>query len=161
MEGIPGFAAKSKHLTLHEDPSRSSPIVATVPVKKGEEIVYSATRFRTVRPGIVTGTEPKTLSGRSFGPIGHLSVDRYYASEMRWKEISFKAGDSFEYLQDRAEGICLIRHENAVLEIEDCSWSGSTRAGGFKLVEEPETEWWIQVTGRDKPPLGWLLVDST
>lgn len=159
-EGIPRFAAKVDRLTLYEQPSRSSSLAGARPIKKDQAIAYSATLVRTVRPGLVTATESTTLSGRSFGDIGHLSMDRYYAGEPGWNEVPFAAGESFEYLQDRAEGSCLIRRQRVVFEIEACPWLGGAPDSGFKLVEEPVTEWWIRVEGKEKQPLGWLLVDE-
>ena len=159
-EGIPRFAAKVDRLTLHKQPLRSSSLAGAHPIKKGQAIAYGATLFRTVRPGLIRATEATKLSGRSFGDIVYLSTDRYYAGEAGWNEVPFAAGESFAYLQDRAEGSCLIRRQHVVFEIESCPWLGGATGRGFNLMEEPVTEWWIRVEGKEKQPLGWLLVDE-
>lgn len=159
-EGIPRFAAKTDHLTLFKEPSCSSPVVTQHRRQKGEEISYDHTRFRTLRAGLVTAEHAGLLRGRSFGSLMYLPQERYYSHEPAWKEIPYTAGDSFEYLQRRAEGTCLIRHEGEVLEIEACPWEAGAQAGGFTVTTPPVTQWWIRVTDEHTQPLGWVLVDD-
>ncbi len=117
-EGIPRFAAKSDRLVLHEQPDTASPVVITQAVDPGEEIAYDRTRFRTVDEGLVIAQQPGRLFGRDLGDVEHLSEDRYYAADPTFEEITYTKGDSFAYLQYRAEGTCLVRDDDTVLEIE-------------------------------------------
>jgi hypothetical protein len=156
-EGIPRFAAKSDRLVLHEQPDTASPVVITQTVDPGEEIAYDRTRFRTVDEGLVIAQQPGRLLGRDLGDVEHLSEDRYYAADPIFEEITYTKGDSFAYLQYRAEGTCLVRDDDTVLEIEGCPWEGAGR-GDFDLVRRPVTEWWVEVTA-DGKTLGWLQLD--
>jgi hypothetical protein len=157
-EGIPRFAARSDRLVLHEAPDAASPIVTTHAVEPGHEIAYDRTRFRTIDEGLVIAQEPGTLFGRDLGDVEHLSEDRYYAADPTFEEIAFTKGDSFAYLRYRAEGTCLVRGDDTVLEIEGCPWEG-TGTDEFDLVRRPVTEWWVEVTEQDRA-LGWLQLDA-
>ena len=159
-EGIPRFAAKTDSLVLHKEPSLSSPVVAKHPVEKGEEILYDQTRFRTIRPGRVTTRQSGVLLGRSLGNITYLSKERYYSQEPGWTAIPYQESDSFEYLQYRAEGSCLIRRNSEVLEIEGCPWLSGSQAHHFHVEAKPIMQWWIRVIDKHKQPVGWLLVDE-
>ncbi|NKB82656.1 MAG: hypothetical protein GKS05_12375 [Nitrospirales bacterium] len=130
------------------------------PVKKGGEIPYSETRFRTIHPGIVTTTTSGHLFGRPLGTTSYLSIEQYYAPEPVWQDLPYKANESFEYLQDRAEGTCFIRWKGMIVEIESCPWLGLSQAMDFDLLEEPVTEWWVRVTDDNNQPLGWLLIEE-
>ncbi len=159
-EGRPVFAAKTTHLELRRSPSTASPIVTELGLKKGTKITYNLTRYRTVRPSRVTAKRAGILHGRKLGNLSYLSVDEYYGSESEWEELRYKGGDSFEYLQYRAEGSCFIKWEDGVFEVDGCPWLSDTGGGGFAMSSGPITEWWIRVTDKDSRPLGWLLVDE-
>jgi hypothetical protein len=159
-EGVPHFAARSERLALHQEPDTAAPVVTELAVEPGDEIDYGRTLVRTVEEGLMIATQSGVLFGRSLGDAAYLSEDRYYdVSDLVYDDIPYAPGDAFAYLQDRAEGTCLIRHHDAVLEIEACP--GQEGAGGpFELARPPVTEWWIEVTDAEDEPLGWLQLDD-
>ena len=157
-EGVPRFAATTDRLVLHEDPDAASPIVAEHPIDPGEEIAYGRTRFRTIDEGVVIAREPGRLLVRDLGEVERLSENRYYAADPALEELPYAVGDAFAYLQYRAEGSCLIRHQGAVLEVDGCPWQEP--AGAFEVVREPLTQWWVEVTDAQGQALGWLEIDE-
>jgi hypothetical protein len=159
-EGVPRFAAKTDRLVLHREPDISSPVVARQAVEPGQEIAYDRTRFRTIDEGLVIAREPGRLLGRSLGDVEHLSESAYYGADPTLEEIPYAEGEAFAYLQYRAEGTCMIRHDGAVFEIDGCPWEGAPPQGGdFDLARRPVTQWWIEVTAQGRA-LGWLQVDA-
>jgi hypothetical protein len=157
-EGIPRFAARSDRLVLHEAPDAASPVVTTQAVDPGQEITYDRTRVRTIDEGMVIARRPGSLYGRDLGDVEHLSEERYYAPGADFEEIPYGTRDSFAYLQYRAEGTCLVRDDNTVLQIDGCPWEGAG-SSDFDLVRRPVTEWWVEVTS-EGDALGWLQLDA-
>ncbi len=96
--------------------------------------------------------------GRSFGNIPYLSHRMYYSDKISSKDFTFIPGDIFEYLQNRAEGSCLIRFKNEIIAIEYCPWFDSENKD-FVILSEPINEWWIRITKNQKP-LGWFLINE-
>ncbi len=127
----------------------------------GAEIAFDETRFRTTDPGRVVATAAGELFARTFGEIHYLSRDEYYNESLEWVPLAYEAGDSFGYLQERAEGGCLITWQSAVREAEYCPWLTSTSTSGFRVASEPITEWWIRVTDDAGSELGWLLIEPS
>jgi hypothetical protein len=156
-EGVPRFAAGTDRLILHAEPETSSPIVAEHPVDPGQEITYGRTRFRTIDEGLLIAQKQGRLFGRNLGDVELLSEDRYYAAAPVFEEIPYAAGQTFAYLQYRAEGSCMIRHRGAVFEV-GCPLQ--VPAGDFDLAREPVTQWWVEVTDSQGQALGWLQIDE-
>jgi hypothetical protein len=75
------------------------------------------------------------------------------------KNHTFKKGDSFEYLQYRAEGSCIVRWKGEIYSIEYCPWLDVENTQ-FTIETEPVNEWWIRVT-KGHNALGWLLIDKS
>jgi len=159
-EGMPRFAAKAEFLTLHKAPSQSSPVAVKYRAVVAQEIRYDQTRLRTLRAGKVTAKVAGAWSGRRFGPISHLSKAQYYSQAAAWTDYAYSAGETFEYLQNRAEGACLIKYRGDVLEIDWCPWLDRNTTSDFEMSVAPEIQWWIRVIGDNKHPMGWLLVEE-
>jgi hypothetical protein len=158
-EGKPMFFARTNTtLTLYEKPSRSSPIIKKHEIQKGEKIDYDKTRYQNVKAGIIRVQKSVTLSGRKFGTISYLSRSEYYSGNIPYKDYAFQEGNSFEYLQYRAEGSCFIRWHNEVFDIDYCPWFDKENTD-FALESQPVNEWWIRVT-EDHKTRGWLLIEE-
>jgi hypothetical protein len=159
-EGKKSFFAKTNiTLPLHEEPSRSSPVIKKHEIGKGARIDYDLTRYRNIKPGIVKTDQSVTLSGRNFNAISYLSRSEYYSGNIPYKDYAFREGTSFEYLQYRAEGSCFIRWNNEVYDIDYCPWLDMEDTQ-FTVESEPVNEWWIRVT-KGHTDLGWLLIDKS
>jgi hypothetical protein len=124
---------------------------------KGEKIDFDLKLYRNISPGIIKTKKPVTLTGRNLGPISHLSRSEYYSGKMPRKNYTFEKGDSFEYLQYRAEGSCIIKWKSEVYVIEYCPWIDVENTQ-FSIDTEPVNERWIRVI-KNHVPLGWLLID--
>lgn len=153
-EGVPHFAANTKTLDLHEQPSRTSPL-HRVPTSPGAAIDFDSTRFMTLRAGHVLARESGELSGRVFGRVTHVSKAMYYAATIPSRATGYAKGDTLEYLQDRAEGTCMMRVRGEVIEADECPTIDSA---AFATLTQPQTEWWIHVV-MSRASQGWLLID--
>jgi len=153
-EGIPHFVANTTTLDLYAEPSRATQrhrLFANV----GAGLEFDDTRFITIRPGHVVARKRGAMSGRVFGGISYLSKTLYDSNALPTTQIAYVPGDTLEYLQNRAEGTCIIRAREDVVEVDNCP-AGDHEA--FTTLEEPQTEWWIHVN-LSKTMQGWLLVD--
>ncbi len=152
-EGIPVFKAnKTAMVNIYDQPSGK--IIKRHQIKHKEKLTFSASRFRTSRIGKIKVMMATTVSGISFGKVKYLSQKLYESDEVDELNFSFKTGETFDYLQYRAEGACLVRYKQNVIELEYCAWVGSNNNSPFTLIQEPKNEWWI------KTAKGWLLVDE-
>jgi hypothetical protein len=152
-EGIPHFVAKASSLTLYSDPSRASTSRQRT-VRVGAVLAFDDTRFVTVRPGHVVARNAGSTSVKVLGKITYLSKTLYYRSGAS-TQIRYAEHDTLEYLQNRAEGTCIIRVRGEVAEADECpAFDRAT----FALLDEPQTEWWIHATFSTDDQ-GWLLVD--
>lgn len=153
-EGVPVFRATTSHLTLHARPYHEAPVVAELDVEPGSLIQFRSFRYRTVRPGKVVAKKAGRLTGRNLGRINYLSRDTYYEDTSQPVELAYEPGDTFEYIQYRAEGSCFIRHGGYVFDIDYCPWLGGSEE--LALTKQPYAESWLHVTGRNEKPVGWL-----
>lgn len=112
-----------------------------------------------MKPGRVIANKAGSLGGRRLGQIAYLSSEHYYRHASS-RTLAYKRGDSFEYLQYRAEGSCLIRWRKEVLEVESCPWLNLAQPDSFRTASAPVTELWVRVTGDKGQSLGWLLIDD-
>jgi hypothetical protein len=158
-EGKPSFFAKTNILILYKEPTTKSPIMNELNTVKGEKILYDMTRYRNIKPGIVKINKSITLTGKNLGAIMYLSRSEYYSTKTQRKDYVFRKGDSFEYLQYRAEGSCIMRLKGEVYLIEYCPWLDVENTQ-FTIESEPVNEWWVQVT-KGHAALGWLLIDKS
>jgi hypothetical protein len=158
-EGKPLFLSKTDSLILYSEPTIQSPVRNELKTAKGSTIQYDMTRYRNIKPGIVKTKKPVTLTGNHLGPLSYLSRTEYYSGTIQRKDLTFKKGTSFEYLQYRAEGSCIIRWSGEVFIIEYCPWLDVENTQ-FTIETEPVNEWWIRVTRGDNT-LGWLLIDKS
>jgi hypothetical protein len=112
---------------------------------------FGETRFRTTKSGLVNVVAPSSITVRSYGAIDFLFFDDYYFKGTD-KSIVFNSGESFEFLQYRAEGEHLMRINGEVIAfIPDQN---------IEFSSCPVTEWWVQVVNQKKKPIGWLLIDE-
>ena len=151
-EGRPVFHSSTTHLTYYDKPNHKAEISNEAEVKKKSIIEYTSFRYRTIRPGRVVTKSSGKLEGRSLGEINFLSKDMYYEDYSEPTEIPYHTGDSFEYLQYRAEGSCFIRIKGMVYDIEYCPWLGSSSE--IALTKKPLAESWLNTSS------GWLFVES-
>jgi len=157
-EGKPTFFSKTNTLILYKEPTTKSPVMKKFMSVKGEKIDFDMTRYRNMRPGTIKINKSATLTGKNLGPISYLSRSEYYSGKISRKNYTFKKGDSFEYLQYRAEGSCFVRWKGNVYSIEYCPWVDAENTQ-FSIEKEPVNEWWIRVT-KGHNPMGWLLIDK-
>ena len=154
-EGRPSFSARGTALALRATPDGTAAVASRLAVARGAAVAFDETRVRTVRPGRIVPLVAGTLRGSDFGSVVFLSSDEYYADHPV-QDVRFEPGVAIEYLQDRAEGSCLVRLAGRVIEAESCP---SFDEGRFRLESRPTTEWWIRVVSGGHPA-GWLRVDS-
>ena len=157
-EGIPEFRSSTSHLTLHVRPSHDAPTASELKVEPNAKIDFSGFRYRTIRPGKVVAKKSGTLTGRNLGRIGYLSRETYYDAYSESVELPYAAGDTFEYLQYRAEGSCFIRHEGYVFDIDYCPWLGGSDE--LALTKQPVAESWLHVVDKSGKAKGWLCAES-
>lgn len=155
-EGIPVFQSVSEQLVLRERPLTSADTAHVLRVPRGERLTYDSTRYRTVAPATLRVLTPGEIRGRSFGAVDRLTRDDYYSGRFSTTTVRVDSTSRLELLQHRAEGRCFVRLDREVLQAERCP----TLRAGFALEREPETQWWIHVTGTDGNA-GWLLVADT
>jgi hypothetical protein len=158
-EGKPSFFAKTNLIILYKEPTTKSPVKNELKTEKGQKIHYDMTRYRNIKPGSIKTKKSVTLTGKNLGSITSLSRSEYYSTKTPRKDHVFKKGDSFEYLQYRAEGSCIIRWKREVYIIEYCPWLDVENTQ-FTLESEPVNEWWLRVT-KGHTDLGWLLIDKS
>lgn len=158
-EGKPQFRAKTAHIVLRESPSREAPISQELEIPLAARLEYSAFRHRTVRSGIVVAHSSGKIHARSFGKTSYISRENYYDSYSHYRDYNYRKGDSFEYLQYRAEGTGFIRWNAEVLDAK-LPWKWEGPDPGLELTSEPVTERWIQLLDQSQNPIGWLDVDE-
>lgn len=153
-EGRPVVQSVASVLELREQPYGSAQIVLKLAVAPGQRLQFDETRFRTIRPGHLHALVATTVTGRRLGAIRALSRADYYSGKYPGIAIEVKAGDAVEYLQYRAEGTCFVRIAGVVIDSDPCPHDNRDV---FRLVADPEVEWWIRLVN-DDGPLGWLLL---
>lgn len=157
-EGRPVFRANTDLLVLYKEPDKSSPVAERFKIKKGGLIAFAQTRYRNIKAGKIKVLESTTLEGRNFGSISYLSDKKYYSGAVASIKVLFNREETFDYLQYRAEGSCIIRLKGNIFDLEYCPWFHIENKD-FSVVSEPINEWWIRVIEKNKP-IGWLLVDE-
>ncbi len=159
-EGLPEFYAATNQLTLHKEPSKSSPVVEQYKIKKGEKIAFDETRYCTVKPSIVKTVNSTYLHDViKYGKLNYLSMKTYYDSGSGPEsKFTLKSGEVIEYLQYRAESSCIFRWRGDVYA-GSCSWEGSDNSADFKMSSLPINDLWVRVT-EIKKPFGWFLVEK-
>jgi hypothetical protein len=155
-EGRPQFHLVANELALHETPAAASRIVQRLRRVPGAHIAFDETRYRTIDPGQLRVLETTSITGRVLGPIRSLTRDAYYKGHFPRQAVACKQGDVVEYLQYRAEGTCMIRVGDQVIDADPCPVRDDRL---FRLGAEPKTEWWIRVV-LDGVPVGWAMVDG-
>jgi len=158
-EGKPTFFSETNTLILYKEPTIKSPVMNKFMIRKGEKIDFDMTRYRNIKPGTIKTKKSVTLTGKNLGPISYLSRSEYYSGKVPSKNYTFKKGDSFEYLQYRAEGSCIVRWKGDIYSMEYCPWLDVENTQ-FSIETEPVNEWWIRVT-KGHNTLGWLLIDTS
>ncbi len=154
-EGIMRFAAGTEPLVLRSAPSSLAAEAGALEVPEGSEILYDEARCRTAAPGLLVATTEGSLVGSSYGPVSYLSREDYIAFGAEVREFAIAAGDTIEYLMDRAEGDFFARVGDDVVAVH----SLPEDSGLMTRVREPVTELWIRVIPVDEVGArGWLLV---
>lgn len=153
-EGRPVVQSVASVLELREQPFGSARVVLKLAATPRQRLQFDETRFRTTRPGHLHAVVTTTVTGRRLGSIRALSRADYYSGNYPAAAVQVNAGDVVEYLQYRAEGTCFVRITGAVIDANPCPHDTRDR---FRLVTEPEVEWWIRLVSDDRP-LGWLLL---
>jgi hypothetical protein len=151
-EGRPHFESTGAALTLYSKPDTDSQAALTYRPQAGRRIQWDKTEYQTKTSMTVKVVRDTTLTASSFGDIKRLTAAMYYHQNRKTEVLRLKAGEEFEYLQDRAEGACFIKIEKTVYDVEE-------RNDAFKLNGQPTNEWWIRIT-ENRKPLGWLLIDG-
>ena len=155
-EGTPVYHSKVDVLTLYDEPSLKSKNHKHK-WKRGDLILYKDSRYKTVRNGKIKVVKAVAIPGRDLETAALLTSERYLIDAPDIK-IQFKKGDMIDYLQERAEGGCLIRLRGRIIELEYCPWFDESNSD-FKTIVEAVTEQWIRVVKKEKP-IGWLLIDD-
>jgi hypothetical protein len=161
-EGPLELNAATNLLQIHQEPSKSSPIVEQYRVKKGEKISFDKIQYCTVKPAIVKTINATHLNDVIiFGKLNYLSVKTLSDGGLRVvPKIDVKAGEVFEYMQDGSEGSCVFRWHGVVYE-GSCSWKSgaSNYSDDFKVSGVPLIHLWVRIT-KNKKPVGWFLVEK-
>jgi hypothetical protein len=155
-EGRPVFESTGASLALREEPNRAAAVRQEVDLPAGTPIDFLSTRYQTWVPGRIEVLEASTIVGRDMGDVRYLTRDEYYLGGFPRSEWSVLPGDTVEYLQYRAEGTCFVRVREVVVDAERCP---AFLQESFRVLEDPETEWWIEVEIGDSG--GWLRVDES
>ena len=140
-EGVPRFVANKASLELYSEASRGA-AKHRLATRSGAPIDFDRTKYITVRAGRIVARKRGTTSGRVFGKIGSLSKELYYADKVPTRAVAYAARDTLEFLQDRAEGTCIMRIRGEVVESDPCPGSDKE---AFTTLDEPHIEWWIRV----------------
>jgi hypothetical protein len=120
-----------------------------------EEIFFDQTLYRTTQAGQIRAVADAVVEGRLLGSVSKLSVDQYYNGSSPTQQIKVEEGETFEYLQYRAEGTCFVRISGRVVDADPCP----AFVNSFVVAAEPQTEWWIHIVA-GQIPAGWLRVDD-
>lgn len=155
-EGRPQFQTTGAPLVLRVTPRPSTEVLRRVEIAARTQVGFDETRYRTVVAGELAVLGPVVLRGRNLGETRYLSREEYYQGDLPAQEWEAAEGDAVEYLQDRAEGTCLIRFAGVVIEAQPCP---ALLSDSFRVAREPITEWWIRVSLGDEAP-GWVLVEE-
>jgi hypothetical protein len=153
-EGRPVVQSVASALELREQPVGSAKVVLKLAAIPRQRLQFDETRFRTTSPGRLLAVVATTVTGRRLGAIQALARADYYSGKYPAAAVKVDAGDIVEYLQYRAEGTCFVRIAGAVIDADPCPHG---TGDGFRLLTEPEVEWWIRLVADDRP-LGWLLL---
>jgi hypothetical protein len=155
-EGRPRFQVLANELALREMPSPSARIVRRFSVSRGQEIIFDETRYRTIEAGRLEVLSATSVTGRVLGPIHALTGDAYCKAQFPRRAIACQAGDRIEYLQYRAEGTCFVKIAAQVIGADPCPVQDDR---AFRVLAQPQTEWWIRVV-MDDAPAGWVMIDN-
>jgi len=156
-EGIPVFEAVAQQLRLQEAPSAASKVVEILTVKPKQQLTFDGTRYRTMKVGQFRVSASTAVTGRRLAGISRLSKSDYYSGKFGPARVDVAPGDTFEYLQYRAEGTCFVRIAGSVIDADPCP---TQKKAEFSVVAEPVTEWWIQITVGGQS-VGWLLITGS
>ncbi|MEX2153270.1 MAG: hypothetical protein WD825_08015 [Gemmatimonadaceae bacterium] len=144
-------------LPLREQPNLASPVRGVLPVTPGQRITYDSTRYQTIEPGQIRVIEPARILGRDFGPIAYLPREQYYSGVARPGAFDVKPPTAFEFLQNRAEGTCIVRVNFRVIDAGPCPALDKQK---FRIESQPKTLWWIHAVGPENTS-GWLVLSDT
>lgn len=186
FEGIPFFRVKTDTFSLHEKPSRDSPLSKTIKIDKGSVVSFPfgiSELIRHQKEGtavLVAGMEinTKIILDKSIqvtlasGIIkatrnGIFKADSSYGKIKSCSEINdsktkgnkeyhFKKGDIVENLLYLGEGECLFRYKDEIFVHHGCL----SDTVGLQKESDPETEWWISFKIENKN-VGWLQMTET
>jgi len=154
-EGRPVFEASANELSLHELPSTASRVAKTITVLPTQRLSYDDSRYQTIRAGRIRVLLPAYIEGRLIGNVTRLSRDKYYSENLSAAKTELKPGKMVEYLQDRAEGSCLVRVDGRIIDASPCP---SIDTAHFRVVAAPLNEGWIHIVSGNFP--GWLLISE-
>lgn len=152
-EGPYEYRAVATELAIHEQPSSTSRLVKTLPVKKDQLLTPDAERYRTMRAGSIRVLAKAEVTGRLIGKVSYLSINDYYSRKYPETKVPVRTRDVIDYLQYRAEGSCFVQIQGKVLD-SACPVYDKTH---FKLEREPKTELWVHLP-TPKDAAGWVLV---
>ncbi len=152
-EGIPRFLATGEPLELRGAPSPEAPLVRVARPSAGTVVESDSVRYRTTVPGRIEAVRATELEGRSLGAGRTLSRDAYYAPAAAPGRWQLEPGETLLWLQDRAEGTCFVRIDDALIEASPCP----SFLEAFRVLSPPVTEWWIRAAPDGGAP-GWVLV---
>lgn len=146
-EGIPDVVAlRATTLELHGDPGGET--AGSCALAEGEPLSYSASVVRTERPAPVALAEPHELPEGSIAYGGLDTLDLAAAQGTSVAGRTLVPGAAIVHLQYRAEGWCLYRIEEDVVETP-CFHDPARSA---------ETSWWLEASCAGAS--GWVRVDG-
>lgn len=154
-EGSHRIQASGDEIVLRTAPTAQASVADTISPARGEMIIHSDVRFRTIIPGLFLAREDGAIHGTSYGRVFYLSRTDYRRGGSGYDTFSFSKGDTIEYLQYRAEGWTFLRINGVVV----CAELLSERVVPLKEIRRPQLELWIQVVDVDDNPLGWYKLE--
>jgi len=114
-EGPHRIQASGDEIVLRTAPTAQASVADTISPVRGEIIMHSDVRFRTIMPGLFLAREDGAIHGTSYGRVFYLSRTDYYRGRSGYDTFSFSKGDTIEYLQYRAEGSTFLRIDGVVV----------------------------------------------
>ncbi len=139
-EGVPEFVATGAPLVLRDSPRDDAVVYDTVIPHRGEPIGYDATSYQTISAVDIVVRRTDSIAGRDFGAVTRISLEEYQDPSISEVVVAVEPGSSLQLLQHRAEGSCLVRLENRVIDAATCPVFDTE---SFAASGQPETRWWI------------------
>jgi hypothetical protein len=168
-EGPFYFEVVTDTLVLHEKPASDSPVIATIPVKRGTIISDKSGVKELIRSqnegGHLDGIKDSAkvnvdvILGRSIQKTIKPGIIRALEGGVAENMPVFGKNDVIEYMVPLSEGRCLLRYEGKAVENSTCLDHELHVEKSLVLESRPVIEWWVSFE-QNKISKGWIKVDD-